>query len=256
VLFRSCGPPCSLPGDLVYVSSPEDHSTTIELTQWFRNLEPGKQYDVAAEYVNYCNDLALKPDGTCPDNGDCITGIYQGQQPLNAESFILASNKTVDQCPTISGDAGGTGCPYAEKSIVTLFKVDIWNLPISTEHPAGVGVRVFDTHNPDFLAVAGRSNPDWSKYGKIFEANKGLVTTCATDSKGVCYAGESQKRDYLVIVRFKDIETGKTVYMGLPVYAWEFTLSKITVREFPIVKVYKDGVFKGYVGIGMKVVTE
>jgi hypothetical protein len=251
-----CGPPCSLPNDLVYVSSPEDYSTTIELSQWFRKLQPGKQYDVAAEYVNYCNDLALNPDGTCPDGGDCITGIYQGQQPLNPKSFILTSNKTVDQCPNSLGDAGGTGCPYAEKSIVTLFKVDIRNLPISHEHLSKVGVRVFDRHNADFLAVAGKSNPDWCKYGDIFEANKGSVSTCVTDNNGVCYAGESQKGDYLVIVRFNDLETGETVYMGLPVYAWEFTLSKITVREFPIVKVYRDGVFKYYLGFGMDVVTQ
>ena len=251
-----CGPPCSLPNDLVYVSSPEDYSTTIELSQWFRKLQPGKQYDVEAEYVNYCNDLALNPDGTCPDGGDCITGIYQGQQPLNPQSFILTSNKTVDQCPNSLGDAGGTGCPYAEKSIVTLFKVDIRNLPISHEHLSKVGVRVFDRHNADFLAVAGKSNPDWCKYGDIFEANKGSVSTCVTDNNGVCYAGESQKGDYLVIVRFNDLETGETVYMGLPVYAWEFTLRKITVREFPIVKVYRDGVFKHYLGIGMDVVTQ
>ena len=83
-----------------------------------------------------------------------------------------------------------------------------------------------------------------------------MVTTCVTDSNGVCYAGQPTKGDYLVIVRFNDLETGKTVYMGLPVYAWEFNLSKIALRAFPIVKVYKDGVFKQYIGIGMDVVTQ
>jgi predicted outer membrane repeat protein len=250
-----CGPPCSLPNDLVYVSSPEDHSTTIELTQWFRNLQPGKQYDVMAEYVNYCNDLALNPDGTCPDGGDCITGIYQGQQPLNPKSFKLASNKTVDQCPTISGDAGGTGCPYAEEGIVTLLKVDLKHKPIvSAKLLSQVGVRVFDPHDPKFLAVAGSSCPASSKYGAIFEANQGLVTGCVTASNGVCYAGLSQKGDYLVIVRFDDLETGYTVYMGEPLSHLVFILSKIAINPFPIVKVYDKGVFKEYFGIGLNVV--
>ena len=123
-------------------------------------------------------------------------------------------------------------------------------------HLPQVGVRVFDTHNPDFLAVAGRRNPDRSKYGDIFEANQGLVTTCVTDDNGVCNAGQPTKGDYLVIVRFDDLETDKTVYMGLPVYAWEFNLSKIALKAFPIVKVYKDGVFKEYIGFGMDVVTQ
>jgi hypothetical protein len=250
-----CGPPCSLPNDLVYVSSPEDHSTTIELTQWFRNLQPGKQYDVMAEYVNYCNDLALNPDGTCPDGGDCITGIYQGQQPLNPKSFKLASNKTVDQCPTISGDAGGTGCPYAEEGIVTLLKVDLKHKPIvSAKLLSQVGVRVFDPHDPKFLAVAGSSCPASSKYGAIFEANQGLVTGCVTASNGVCYAGLSQKGDYLVIVRFDDLETGYTVYMGEPLSHLVFILSKIAINPFPIVKVYDKDVFKEYFGIGLNVV--
>ena len=238
-----CGPPCSLPSDLVPAG---DYSTTIELTQWFRNLKEKECYDVKAEYVNYCRDLT----------GTDFPDIYQGQQDLGMKSFNLTSNKAVDQCPGKSGDTGGTGCQYAEKSIVTLYKVNLWRLPISTEHLSGVGVRVFDTHSRDFLAVAKRSNPDWSKYGKIFEANKGLVTTCVTDSKGVCFAGQSQKGDYLVIVRFNDPETGKTVYMGRDVDPWEFNLGKIPVNEFPIVKVYKDGVFKEYLGIGMNVVTQ
>jgi hypothetical protein len=257
-----CGPPCSLPDDLVPVSSPTNFSTTIPLSHWFTNLQPGS-YTASADYINYCNDPALGKDGTCPPGGDCLSnghpeyaGIFQGTVPLNPTTPItltLGSNKTLDQCPNSSGNAGGTGCPFADKNTVTLHIVNLGGGP-STQQPLPMAlVRVFDTTNSAFLAVAGKSNPDGSKYGIIFEANAGSVGECVTDGTGVCYVGERTKGNYLVIVKYDDPDTEKHVYTGSPKGPSDFNSSGIATKEFQIMKVFNRGVFQEYRG-GSKIV--
>jgi hypothetical protein len=255
-----CGPPCALPDDLVYIptGSSQDYSTTIPLTRWFTNLQPGT-FSVKAEYVNFCNTSATLKTTCLDPNEECMTvpvdsgGIYQGQQDLGEQPFTLASNKTVDQCPNYSEDVGGTGCPYADKNIVTLHKVNLGGGP-STKEPLKLAVvRVFDRNNSDFLTVAGKSNPDGSKYGIIFEANKGFVGECVSDSNGVCYVGERTKGYYLVIVKYYDPDTEKTVYVGRPKDPSDFNSSGIATKEFQIMKVFKKDVFQEYRG-GSKMV--
>jgi hypothetical protein len=256
-----CGPPCSLPNDLVLVTAaggPQDFTTTIELTQWFTRLAPGC-YNVKAEYVNFCRDLDFDSDGSCTDQNGCYTDIWQGKKDLEVvKPLVLEPSKTADQCPNLPGSAGDTGCPYADKNVVMLHTVSLgkclWKLNWEKEPLAGVSVRVFDRKNPAFLAVAGRSNPNSSLYGVIFEANQGRVGACTTDANGVCYAGEGLKGYYLAIIRFIDPETGSTVYVGLPKDPWDYNSSGIDVKHFQIIKVYKDGVFKEYRGGRMTVV--
>ena len=256
-----CGPPCSLPNDLVLVTAaggPQDFTTTIELTQWFTRLAPGC-YNVKAEYVNFCRDLDFGIPEACTEENPCIRGIWQGKKDLgDVKGLVLEASQTVDQCPTLPGSAGGTGCPYADKNIVMLHTVSLgkclWKLNWEKEPLAGVSVRVFDRKNPAFLAVAGRSNPNSSLYGVIFEANQGRVGACTTDANGVCYAGEGLKGYYLVIIRFTDPETGSTVYVGRPKDPCDYDSSGIDVKHFQIMKVYKDGLFKEYRGGRLTVV--
>ena len=125
----------------------------------------------------------------------------------------------------------------------------------STKVPLeNVDVRVFDRNSPDFQAVAGGKNPDGSMYGVIFETSEefpgsvGLVGACQTDTNGVCYAGEAQTGDYLVIIRYKDTINGKTVYVGRPKGPGDFDENGIAEKEFQIMKVLKKGVFQGYRG--------
>jgi hypothetical protein len=182
-------------------------------------------------------------------------GIYQGQQDLGEQPFTIADNKTVDQCPDYSGDVGGTGCPYADKNIVTLHKVNLGGGPSTKEPLKMAAVRVFDRNNSDFLTAAGKSNPDGSKYGIIFEANKGFVGECITDSNGLCYVGERTTGYYLVIVKYYDPETEKTVYVGSPKDPSDFNSSGIATKEFQIMKVFRNGVFQEYRGGSKMVVT-
>lgn len=120
-----------------------------------------------------------------------------------------------------------------------------------------VVVRVFDRNSPAFRAVVAaltgtdpldpaNKNPDGSLYGAIFEANQGVVGTCVTASTppdtGVCFAGETQTGDYLVIVKFFDSATNKSVYVGRPKSPSDFDSNGIASKEFQIIKVIKkDG---------------
>jgi len=256
-----CDPMCSIPADIEPVTvsgGSESYVVIFPLTQWFTNLGPGC-YIAEANYVNFCKDLDLNPDGTCTysgDSTDCYTGIWQGISSSDSQYFTIGG----DQCPDLAGDAGGTGCPVADKNTVMLHTVNLGKGP-STKVPLGnVDVRVFDRNSADFQAVAGGKNPDGSMYGVIFETSEefpgsvGLVGACQTDANGVCYAGEAQTGEYLVIIRYRDTENDKKVYVGRPKDQGDF-IDGIAEKNFQIMKVLKKGVFQGYRGGKKMVVT-
>ncbi len=252
-----CGPACSIPADLITIAAtggPQTYPVSFPLTEWFPNLRSGC-YIVDATYVNFCKDLNLKPDGSCPstDPLDCYTGIWQGVSRADTLNFTVG----IDQCPDFSGDAGATGCPVADKNTVMLHTVNLGGRPLTKVLIENVDVRVFDRNSPSFQAVAGGKNPDSSMYGVIFEAAEefpgavGLVGACRTDANGVCYAGEAQTGEYLVIIRYKDTCdgcTGKTVYVGRSKDRDDFDENGIAKREFQIIKVFRKGTFLEFRG--------
>jgi hypothetical protein len=248
-----CGPPCSLPDDLVNITVQEgsrDFSTVIPLTEWFTNLLPA-DYLLEVSFTNLCDDPEKNPDGTCPldapstslELSDCFLGIWQGTQTIAVDlSLIVGSQNDVDQCPDDLNDpgegAGNTGCEFADYNYVVLHTVTLGKGPSTKVPLSGVEVRVFDRNDPDFQAEFGK-NPKGSMYGVVFEPPLlGYVGACITDANGECYVGEEQPGDYLVIARYIDSETGDTVYVGRPKSPGDF-INNIAEKELQFIKVFK-----------------
>ena len=158
----------------------------------------------------------------------------------------------------MSGNIANTGCPVADKNVVTLHTVNIGGSSTKVLL-SGASARVFDRNSPEFQIVAGGKNPDGSLYGVIYEADSGRVGACTTDSTGICYAGEASTGDYLVVVKYYDSVTRKSIYVGLPKGPRDFVDSNgdnvvdLATKEFQIMKVYKKGIFQEYRG-GSKIV--
>ena len=157
-----------------------------------------------------------------------------------------------DACPTVAGQLQFQGCPVGDKNTVTLHTVNIGG-GSSTKVPlSGASVRVFDRNDAGFQAIAGSKNPDGSLYGIIFDLDQGRVGACNTDLNGECIAGEAQVGDYLVVVKYVDSATGKTVYVGRPKSPSDF-VNGLATKDFQIIKVFKNGLFREYRG-GSKIV--
>ena len=118
----------------------------------------------------------------------------------------------------------------------------------STKEPIiGASVRVFDRNDAAFQALWTK-NPNGTLYGDVYENGAGKIASCVTSADGTCMAGESASGDYLVIVKYFDSQTGKTVYTGLPKSPSDFKdtngdgIGDLATKEFQIIKVIKkDG---------------
>jgi hypothetical protein len=170
----------------------------------------------------------------------------------------------LDNCPSTPGIQLYQGCPVGDKNIVDFHTVNIGGTTSTKVPLEGVQVRVFDRNNADFQttvdaidglnpSTAGqKKNPNGSLYGLLFEADQGRVGQCVTGSDGICYAGENQVGDLLVIIKWYDAVTGKTVYVGRPKSPSDFTdtnndgIVDLAVKDFQIIKVFKKGVFQEY----------
>ncbi|MCS7109346.1 MAG: thrombospondin type 3 repeat-containing protein [Candidatus Micrarchaeota archaeon] len=140
-----------------------------------------------------------------------------------------------DACPRTAGIISWQGCNYAD---LTKVKLDIIDQTLSgicvdkrgravqhcTINIEGAAVKIFNRTDPAFIAAYGR-NPKGTDYGRIFESSIGWVgkdipiysaqrASCFTNSSGRCIAGETAVGDYLVIVKFRDPVTNKTIYAG------------------------------------------
>jgi len=242
-----CGPPCSLPDDLVEVTVAEgsqDHSTLIPLSEWHPNLPPAEDLTLEVSYINQCDDLDKNADGTCPEDEDCISGIWRGAATVEEGDRVdlrVNAQNAVDQCPDSAEDIGGTGCPLADYNYVALHTVYLGKGPSTKDPLRGAEVRVFDRNDIDFQTEFGK-NPKGSMYGMIFEPPLiGYVGACITDANGECYVGEAQTGDYLVIARYMDSERDDTVYIGRPKGPSDF-VDDIAEKKFQFIKVHKkDG---------------
>ncbi len=226
-------PPWRVPDDTVEICDVQQQFTAVlDLSQWATT--PGSNVDIA--YVSLVRDPELSPTGICPPGATCDSRIWTGTIPVGSLTFMPG-----DQ---VAGKVG-----------VTLHTVNLGGGPSTKAPLAGVEVRVFDRNSTDFLSVAGRKNPDGSRYGVIFEADKGRVGSCVTDLNGVCFAGAPHAGDYLVIVRFVDHANNDTkVYTGRPKGPGDF-VNNVAADQFQIIKVFRDSAFQEYRGGSKLVVT-
>jgi sugar lactone lactonase YvrE len=77
----------------------------------------------------------------------------------------------------------------------------------------GALIKVYNRKDPAFIAAFGNSFGQYKKkLDLIYNSALVPVGTCTTDSLGMCTANEAAPGDYLVIARFADTATNKTVY--------------------------------------------
>jgi hypothetical protein len=184
-------------------------------------------------------------------NNVYVTGYYEPVVNFDFLTIKYSQQVVGDNCPSLTGPY--QGCPFGDKNIVALHTINIGGGGSTNVPLEDVTVRVFDRNDPNFQAVAGSKNPKGDLYDDIYEADAGKISQCTTDSNGECIAGEETAGDYLVIVKYFDAETGKTVYTGKQKGAADFDFSGLATRDFQIMKVYKNGVFKEFRG-GSKLV--
>jgi len=159
----------------------------------------------------------------------------------------------MDACPLTPGKPEYQGCPVGDENLVEMNLID----KTKQRCPGGAGsckfsiegasVRVFDRNDPEFKELWTK-NPQGYKYPEVYEAGVGWIASCATDSSGLCIAGEETTGDYLVIVKYYDEETGRTIYTGGPKSPEDFDdtdndgIADLAHKDFKITKVInKDG---------------
>ncbi|MEM4321870.1 MAG: LamG-like jellyroll fold domain-containing protein, partial [Candidatus Woesearchaeota archaeon] len=167
----------------------------------------------------------------------------------------------LDQCRDLVGRGLYNGCPLADKNVVSLHVIDQaksgacpGGVPSCKLALGGAEVKVFDRNRLAGLTINSldggvvvlTKNPSGSLYDDIFESavadSAAKVSFCTTDVFGVCYAGERVVGDYLVILRYVDTQTGKTVYTGLPKGPDDFVdsdgdgLVDVAVKDFRLLR--------------------
>jgi hypothetical protein len=252
-------------------------SINITLNDWYPELGRTDTQGTVLYTLNYVNLVQDQEGQTVGQDGNALCG--SASNPCVA--LLTGSVDTVgvtakgSQCPDLGAfgtGAGGTGCPLAQKSTVTLHTVNLGG-GASTDVPLpGIQVKVFDRNSTDFQAYVAKltgktmpcapcKNPDGSLYGLIFEGtanndtivlntSRALVGSSITSSgkinpadAGVGYAGLRTGGDFLAIVKFVDPTNGATVYVGRPFGLADFNdTTKIATKEFQIIKtIKKDG---------------
>lgn len=241
------------PEDLIQVcATPQTFFIEVVVTDLFPELENGPHVLTATCETHGMRDPDVQ-GGVCTSPSGCFEPVLQA----TSETFTTLITVGAQCSPPTNPGAGGTGCPFADKNTVTLHTVRYYDrrpTRHTTQPLPGILVRVFDRNNSAFQAVvraAGGMNltkPRRALYGVIFEANlelhQGLVGTCVTASNGMCFAGEEQKGEYLVIVKYVDPETQKTVYAGKRKSPKDFKKNGVAERNFRILKVFKNDRFQ------------
>ncbi len=168
-------------------------------------------FEAVCTAENSITDPTVDPTtGQCPDATECLGAPIRTYIAPAQEFTFGATGGSItpgDQCPTLSGNAGGTGCPFAYQILVTLNKHAL----------ANVAVRIFSRSDPNFLKVtSGDKNPPSTLYPKIYEADQGRIGSCLTDTFGRCTAGIPLKDAFLILVKFTNPTTHLADYDGSP----------------------------------------
>ncbi|MDP6403001.1 MAG: Ig-like domain-containing protein, partial [SAR202 cluster bacterium] len=102
-----------------------------------------------------------------------------------------------------------------EEILVELHTIDQSTRGGATVTPVeGAQVRVYDRDNEDFRGAYGGKNPKGALYPIIFDADFGLVATCATGPDGRATCEEDAPGQYLVLVGV--VDGSDTVIVGKP----------------------------------------
>ena len=226
------GPPWRIPEDTVEIcGAPQTFTAVLDLSEWIT----GPAGTTELTYVSIVRDLELSPTGECPAGATCFARIWTGVKPLGSITFAAADEAGV-------------------KSIVTLRTYDTVTKESSSSRLGHIPVRLFDIRNRELQAVAeGAIKSETSislsslsrVLGKIYEADKGRIGTCETDDTGLCFASQPAPGYDLIIAKFADAVTGRTVYVGDIKRPRDF-VSGVATSNLVIIKLFENGVFKGY----------
>jgi len=204
--------------------------------------------NVGCTYVGTdCNDnnAAVNPGAAeviCNSIDENCNGMADDRPDSDGDGV----DDCLDACKTAYGYADRQGCPYGDLNLVEMHFIDqaktgACGTAGSCKKPlAGAIVRVFDRNNAAFQA-SWTKNPDGTLYAQVYENSAGKIASCTTGSDGKCTAGESYTGDFLVIVKYYDAATGKTVYTGKPKSGSDF-VNGLATKDFQIIKTLKkDG---------------
>jgi parallel beta-helix repeat protein len=130
-----------------------------------------------------------------------------------------------DDCPDAAGPVDQNGCPYADETHVSMRIVDFqrsgvcghdkrgrtkWSCEVDLE---AVMVRIYDREDEQFLETYG-SWPSRRRLDDIFQEEIGLTGLCTTDGNGKCLVGDDNQGKFLVVAKYVDMSSHKTVYIG------------------------------------------
>ena len=185
---------------------------------------------------NYWNNYATPVAGCIDDDGDGFcdapydpSGIADDLPWTIAGGWMDSDGDGIsdekDDCPDAAGPADQNGCPYVDETHVFMRIVDYgssgvcginnrgWRKRSCTVDLAAVDVRVYNLEDEQFSKTYGRW-PSRRRLDDIYQAQVGLAGLCTTDGEGRCLVGDDSQGQVLVIARYVDEASSKTVYIG------------------------------------------
>lgn len=208
-----------------------------------------------------CGNRHLENPEGCDDgnklNGDGCSSVCTVEVPTDTDGDGVPNDS--DACPTLRGAADRQGCPVGDKNHVDLHIIDqkkrgdCGGAGSCKFDLNGVQVKVFNRNNPAFQTLWTK-NPSGTLYAQVFEVDTGRISQCTTNTFGDCTAGEATTGDYLVIIKYVDTETGKSIYSGKPKSPEDFS-NGLAFKDFQIIKVIKKDGSIEYKGGSKTVIT-
>jgi hypothetical protein len=217
-------------------------------------------------------DLVISKDGVvvsdrCADDPDCDSSANTFALQVSSLSFfaLLGPLDTdgdgvpddfrgiVDACPTTPGNANRQGCPVGIAVSARLVIRDPYQhgaCPdggrVCMSPLAGAEVRVFDPQDPDFQAAYGSTTSLAPEYETVFETGIGQAGTCTTCETGRCTAGLEAVGRYLILLKYRDVDTDTILYRGRQVFPFSFLdtdrdgVRDLAIRRFRIIQVFSE----------------
>ncbi len=185
---------------------------------------------------NYWNDYDEPEEGCFDDDDDgfcdapyAYNGVFDefsrkiDSGPLDSDGDGIPDDQ--DDCPNTAGAGDQNGCPYASEIRVSMIIVDSQRSGACGYKKMGrakrfctvdleaVTVRIYDHEDEEFLEKYGHK-PSRRRLDDIFQADIGLTGRCTTDAAGQCLVGEDNPGKSLVVAKYVDEDSRKTIYIG------------------------------------------